>query len=147
MSHRKKSKRERASKRKLEDVPLTPMIDVVFQMLIYFVVTFEIPDRLTQMKVWRAATPENPPEQTDPPPPPDNITIYNVRPGASPYTLNESAVTLGSLRNYVFQLADNNPEQTIVIKATYDSRHKHLVELLNLMAEAGLENISLFSAQ
>jgi len=144
-NRRNKDKRERASKRKLEDVPLTPMIDVVFQMLIYFVVTFEIPDRLTEMKVWRPQgentnneAPENPP---------DNITIYNVRPGASPYTLNERGVSLASIRNYVFRLADNNPEQTVVIKATYDSKHKHLVELLNLMSEAGLENISLFSAQ
>ncbi len=143
-SRLKKNNRERASKRKLEDVPLTPMIDVVFQMLIYFVVTFEIPDRLTEMKVWRPQGESSAPTSTEPP---DNITIYKVRPGASPYTLNDRGVSIASIRNYVFRLADNNPEQTVVIKATYESKHKHLVELLNLMSEAGLENISLFSAQ
>jgi biopolymer transport protein ExbD len=56
-------------------------------------------------------------------------------------------VTLESLRSYIFRLADDNPTQTVIIKATYDSKHKDLVTLLNLMTDAGLENISLFSAQ
>jgi biopolymer transport protein ExbD len=74
MSNRqKRNKRQRATKKKLEDVPLTPMIDVVFQMLIYFVVTFEIPDRLTEMKVWRPQGENSAP--TENAEPPDNITI------------------------------------------------------------------------
>ena len=51
MSKRKKTRRVRNTKRQVEDVPMTPMIDVVFQMLIYFVLTFEIPDKMSQMQV------------------------------------------------------------------------------------------------
>ena len=123
---------------------MTPMIDVVFQMLIYFVFTFEIPDRITEMKVWR---PQAPKTQSAEDITTQNITIYRAGPGQSPYTLNDRGVTLESMRNYIYTLADNDPTQTIVVKATYSSQHKDLVALLNLLSDAGLENISLFSAQ
>lgn len=124
---------------------MTPMIDVVFQMLIYFVLTFEIPHRISEMKVWR---PQAPPDAE---PTPDittqNITIYAVGGNQSPYTLNDRAVTLESMSNYIYNLADNDPTQTVVVKATARSKHRDLVALLNLLTDAGLENISLFSAE
>jgi biopolymer transport protein ExbD len=123
---------------------MTPMIDVVFQMLIYFVFTFEIPHRITEMKVWR---PQGDAKVTDTKITTQNITIYAAGPNQSPYTLNERGVTLESMRNYIYNLADNDPTQTIVVKATLSSKHKDLVALLNLLNDAGLENISLFSAQ
>jgi biopolymer transport protein ExbD len=140
----KQKKRNRAGKHKLEDVPMTPMIDVVFQMLIYFVFTFEIPHRITEMKVWR---PQAPKTQSTENITTQNITIYRAGANQSPYTLNDRGVTLESMRNYIYSLADNDPTQTIVVKATSNSYHKDLVALLNLLSDAGLQNISLFSAQ
>jgi biopolymer transport protein ExbD len=141
---KKQTYRERGTKRKLEDVPMTPMIDVVFQMLIYFVFTFEIPHRITEMKVWR---PQGETEVKNENITTQNITIYAAGPNKSPYTLNERGVTLESMRNYIYNLADNDPTQTIVVKATLNSKHEDLVRLLNLLSDAGLENISLFSAE
>lgn len=123
---------------------MTPMIDVVFQMLIYFVLTFEIPHRISEMKVWRPQAPDIPPKENITT---QNITIYAAGPNQSPYTMNDRAVTLASMRNYIYNLADNDPTQTVVVKATSTSKHKDLVALLNLLSDAGLENISLFSAE
>ena len=47
------AKRFRNLKQRMETIPLTPMIDVVFQLLIFFMLTFEVSDRLTEMQIMR----------------------------------------------------------------------------------------------
>ncbi len=139
-------KRDHSLKQRMESIPLTPMIDVVFQLLIFFVLTFEIPDRLTEMPIFRPGPDDS--EDQEATLLQNTITIYADPDGNAPYTLNDrGSISLSSLENYVFSVADNDPTQTVVIKATVDSRHKHLVALLNLMMDAGLENISLFSVK
>ncbi len=141
MSKRKsRNKRERASKKKLEDVPMTPMIDVVFQLLIYFVLTFEIPDKMTQMQVWRPA----PDQKSKPPETPIEFTRIGVYNGF--YTLDDTRISTENLQRAFNRFADLNPGQTIIVIATADSRHKHLVTALDMLAKAGLTNISLLSS-
>ncbi len=138
--NQKRNQRERASKQKLEDVPMTPMIDVVFQLLIYFVLTFEIPDKISQMQVWRPA-PGGPPPSAQPDIDYTRIGVYNGL-----YTLNDKSVSLDTLQRALNQVADLNPTQPIIVLATTDSRHKHLVSVLDMLAKAGLSNISLLSS-
>lgn len=118
---------------------MTPMIDVVFQMLIYFVLTFEIPDRMSQMQVWRPAG-----ESSSPPEAPlDNmrVTVYDGY-----YALNDTRVSLSTLESTFNRLADLNPTRNIIVVATADSKHIDLVDALNLLNKAGLENVSLLSS-
>jgi len=133
-------KRQRSTKRQVEDIPLTPMIDVVFQMLIYFVLTFEIPDKLSQMQVWRPAGQSKPTNDT--PLELMRITVYDGY-----YALNDTRVSLGTLERTFNRMADLNPTQNIIVVATSDSKHKQLVEVLNLLKKAGLQNVSLLSSQ
>lgn len=140
MSKRKKTRRVRSTKRQVEDVPMTPMIDVVFQMLIYFVLTFEIPDKMSQMQVWRPAgtPPSNNQKEFDP----MRITVYDGY-----YALNDTRVSLQTLEKTFNRLADLNPSQNMIVVATADSKHKYLVAVLNLLNKAGLESISLLSSE
>lgn len=139
MSKRKKTRRVRNTKRQVEDVPMTPMIDVVFQMLIYFVLTFEIPDKMSQMQVWRPAGQSSPP--TSEPIELMRITVYNGY-----YALNDTRVSLETLERTFNRLADLNPTQNMIVVATADSKHKELVAVLNLLNKAGLQSISLLSS-
>lgn len=138
---KQRKKRVRSTKKKIEDVPMTPMIDVVFQMLIYFVLTFEIPDRISQMQVWRPSAPVTQPE--DKPPPIDlmRVTIYE-----DAYALNDTRVSLSTLERRFNRLADLNPTQNIIVVATAESPHRNLVAVLNLLSKAGMQNISLLSS-
>lgn len=118
---------------------MTPMIDVVFQMLIYFVLTFEIPDKMSQMQVWRpagesASSKSEPLELT-------RITVYKDY-----YALNDTRRSLATLEKAFNRFADLNPSQNIIVVATADSKHKDLVALLNVLSKAGLENVSLLSS-
>ena len=66
----KKSKK-RLNINKMEDIPMTPMIDVVFQLLIYFVFTFEIVDIDTHIQVSR-------PAPSKAPPPPEKPNLHKI---------------------------------------------------------------------
>lgn len=137
MYHKKgKTKRDRS----IEDVPMTPMIDVVFQLLIYFVFTFEIPDRISKMDVFRPAPDQAPPKQ--------NTQIDTMRVGVyeEGYTLNDTRVSDETLQRTFNRLADLDPTQNIIVLATSQSRHKNLVFVLDLLSKAGLSNISLLSS-
>lgn len=138
----RKSKHRRAPKRdqKMEDIPMTPMIDVVFQLLIYFVFTFEIPDRMSQMPVFRPApdTRGQPPQQE----------IRSMRIGVYDgfFTLNDTRVTESSLERTFNRLANLDPNQNMIVIATGNSQHKYLVRVLDLLQKAGLQQVTLLSA-
>ncbi|MGA0333430.1 MAG: ExbD/TolR family protein [Kiritimatiellia bacterium] len=116
---------------------LTPMIDVVFQMLIYFVLTFEVPDRLSAMPVWRPVAPPVPDPVKDPP------MNFGVRKGY--YTWNGQPVALSQIDRILRRLADLNPEQNLVVTSSMDSTQRELVTLLDRIQLAGLKNLSLIS--
>jgi len=135
-----KKKGRKKPDRHIEDVPMTPMIDVVFQLLIYFVFTFEIPDRISQMTVYRPA-----PDSRSVPSPP-NINTMRVGVYEDQYTLNDTRVTEETLQRTFNRLADLNPTQNIIVIATGQSKHSQLVYVLDLLSKAGLESVSLLSS-
>ena len=142
MTSHSSSQQKRNAKRKFfqQDIPLTPMIDVVFQLLIYFVLTFEITDRMSVMRVWRPS-----------PPPPGGAVIHDesmkitVYPGA--VALNDTRVSMETLDKVLHRFADLNPTQNMIVIATGDSKHQELVDVLNLINKAGLEHVSLLSSE
>ncbi len=142
---RRSRRHQRAPKRdqKMEDIPMTPMIDVVFQLLIYFVFTFEIPDRMAQIPVFRPAAP--PPREDEPPPPPPN----NLRVGVYEnfYTINDTRVTTQTMLRSFNQLANLDPTQNVIVLATGNSKHGSLVYVLDLLHKSGLEKVTLMSAE
>jgi len=119
---------------------MTPMIDVVFQMLIYFVLTFEIPNKMSQMQVWRPAGQSASNDQ--PAFDPTRITVYDGY-----YAYNDTRVSLSTLEKTFNRLADLDPTRNMIVVATGDSKHKHLVAVLDLLSKAGLQNISLLSSE
>jgi len=125
---------------KVDEVPLTPMIDVVFQLLVYFVVTFEPMDILTALSVYRPS-PDATAKSDAPPPEVVKITIFN----GGTFTMNEKPLARANLRNMLFTLADLNPSQTIMLQCTANSEHEHLITLLDMCSEAGLNNLSVIS--
>ncbi|WFB35611.1 biopolymer transporter ExbD [Kiritimatiellota bacterium B12222] len=128
--------RRRSRKQTGETIAMTPMIDVVFQLLIYFVLTFEVPDRLSQMSVWRPGCGGSSEEP---------ISRFGVHPGF--YTFNEQVISLAQVEMYFQRIADLNPEQMMVVTTTGDSAHHELVSLLNLLKKSGLDNVSLLSVE
>lgn len=147
MSRKGKNIRKPKRDKSLEDVPMTPMIDVVFQLLIYFVFTFEIPDILSRMEVYRPA-PDARPTEPDPDPRRHTIAVY-MEPGTERgfFTYNDQRISAPALRQRMSLIANANPQQNIMVMATSDSFHRDLVFVLNLLHDVGLQNVALLSAQ
>jgi len=126
---------------------MTPMIDVVFQLLIFFIVTLNQPDILSQFDALRPAAQESREVQD----PPAAITIkgFPSRPGLGAYFFgndqNRRTVTLDQLRGVAAQMAKVNRNQNVVVNCTDTAPHGCLVRVLDLLADSGLRSVSVFS--
>ena len=122
------------------ELEMTPMIDVVFQLLIYFIVTTKPVDVITNLDVFRPA-----PDQTAPP---DQKPPYLVRVGVyqDGYTVNDVPATPELLDTALAKVASIDAGQTIMITVSAVSEHGQLVKALNLCAKNGLKSLSVVSA-
>ncbi len=121
------------------DLPMTPMIDVVFQLLIYFIVTIKPIDVVAHLDVFR---PSPDPKQKKDEPPPKLIRISIFKDG---FQINERPVPLAELDSLLMKLASIDQKQTIMIMCTALSPHEKLIQILDLCAKAGLVNLSVVS--
>ena len=131
----KKKNRKKGDEVKLE---MTPMIDVVFQLLIFFIVTLKQEDILSQMEVLRpapdpSATPEN------------QIEPVKIMIGKLGFVYKGRPVTEGQLDESMSRVAKYNPGTTIVLQCTQDSDHKWLVKALDICNKNNLTKLAVFS--
>ena len=134
-----------ARKRKRPDSPaaeleMTPMIDVVFQLLIYFIVTTKPIDVITNLDVFRPQ-PDITQPQTDKPPNLNRLGVYQ-----DGYTINDIKATPETLDIALGKIAANDAGTTIMITVSAVSEHGQLVKALNLCAKNGLKSLSVVSA-
>lgn len=128
-------KRNKGESPKLD---MTPMIDVVFQLLIFFVVTIKQEDILSKLSAARPAPDKN----ARPDKQPDLITIVVAPQG---FVFNGRLVSLDELDRRVKRYSDLSKTAMIVIKCTADSPHAFLVQALDICNKHGMTNLSIFS--
>jgi len=118
---------------------MTPMIDCVFQLLIFFIISLKPEDIIAHLDVFRPApdTKANKDEQID-----DLLTITIMR---DVITVNNKAVSMKTLEGVLLKLASLSTTQTILIKCAGDSKHDKLVGVLDLCNVAKLSNLSVMS--
>lgn len=132
-------KKKQRAEDKPAEIPMTPMIDVVFQLLIYFIYTMKPLDIISHLDVFRPS-PEAQRQQSDVPPNLLKIAIY-----ADGFTINEKAVSYESLEAVMTKLAALNKDQTVLIMCTALSPHFKLVQVLDLCQKLQLNNLSVIS--
>jgi biopolymer transport protein ExbD len=125
-----KSRRDRPAESPLK---LTSMIDIVFLLLIFFLVTAHQPIPVGRLDVDRPSRGE---------PGPQGITI-RVYP--SGYMVGHRRMSLRQLDSALANLAMRSPEQNVVVICTDNSSHGQLVKALDLCAKAGMQNVSVIS--
>jgi biopolymer transport protein ExbD len=121
------------------EIPMTPMIDIVFQLLIYFLVTIKPIDVMAHLDVYRPS-PESQRQRSEVPPNLIKITIFDQG-----LMINDRLVSLSGLASLLDKLADLDPNQTILIMCTALSPHERLVQVLDMCAQSGLNNLSVIS--
>ena len=130
--HKRRKRSNRGNAARLE---MTPMIDVVFLLLVFFVVTVKPTDLLAKLDVSRPTAPS----ETTP------ITLLRIDVGENGYVVNGQRITLESLGKRLVKIYATSPSTTLVIASTDEASHSLLIKLLNMCAAENINNISLMS--
>lgn len=131
MSHTRQERRERVDP-KLE---MTPMIDVVFQLLIFFVVALRQDDLLAHLDVTVPAPIDHV----------EDMSLCNVTVCNGGYLLDGVKRSLPGMDAALGKLAKFNPGMPLTLRCTSDSQHGDMIRLLDVCAKHNLRNISVFS--
>lgn len=125
--------RNRGDAAKLE---MTPMIDVVFQLLIFFIVTLKQDDILAHLDVSR---PESSPIEIV------ETELLTIMVHHDGYIMDHRSISKATLDKRLTKMSTYSKDISIAIKCTPDSSHDKLIALLDICAKAELNNLSVFS--
>lgn len=131
-------KKHRGGEEDNSEIDLTPMLDVVFIMLIFFIVTASF--------VKEQAIDVNVPEKSDaPPPPPDeeNKVILVEITASDEIWMENRRVDQRAVRANIERLHAESPEAPVVVKADGKSSAKTFVAVADAARSANVYNVSL----
>jgi biopolymer transport protein ExbD len=121
------------------ELNMTAMCDVIFQLLIYLILTAKPMIVLAQLDVNR---PSPDPTQMKP----EKITgLLEVMVFTDAFVIQTKRVNADGLGKALKQLADIDKTQTVLIKCMWDSPHEKLIQVLDMCSQYGLSNISVMS--
>jgi biopolymer transport protein ExbD len=118
---------------------MTPMIDVVFQLLIFFVVTLKQEDILSKLSAARPAP------NTDKSIINKQDDLINLIVAPQGFIFNGRPMRLTELDKNIERISSYSKTAMIIIKCTMDSPHGMLVQALDLCNKHGMTNLSIFS--
>jgi biopolymer transport protein ExbD len=118
------------------EINLTPMLDVVFIMLIFFIVTASF-IRETGIEAKRPDINDQPTVTDE-----DGAILVLINADNEIYVDNQP-VDMGSVRPRIEAMAAEDPERPMVIQTHPDSKTQTLVEILDQANLARIENVSI----
>lgn len=118
------------------NIDMTPMLDVVFIMLIFFIVTASFVNE-SGLDVNR------PPTSEEPPPDSDNTNIVFRISESNELTLQGRRIDIRSVRANVERMHAENPEAKVVVSAHPKSKTELFVLISDQSREAGVYDVSL----
>lgn len=120
------------------EIDLTPMLDVVFIMLIFFIVTASF--------VREQSLGLNVPEKNDtPPPPPEDAPkniLIQVNSNDEIY-VDARRVDIRAVRSLITQKKAENPKASVIVRMHEESTANTYVAIANSAREANIFNVSL----
>ena len=133
--------------RKPQDNPqldMTPMIDVVFELIIFFVVTIKQEDLFTRLNANRPA-PSSGKSDSNESDATVTIEIGRGRDANGVLVYNRREVRRSELDQNLREVARTSKKTPIIIKCTEDSPHKALVDALDICYRNELFSVSIFT--
>jgi len=125
----------RSKKRPDYMVDITPLVDVVFLMLIFFMVS-------TSFKVASALKLELPTSHSQEQIQELDEVVVSVNPDGQLYVQNE-AVSDADLRRRILNATKGDPNKRIVLRADANAKHKRVVLVLDVLREMGMGKVAI----
>ena len=133
--------------RKPQDNPqldMTPMIDVVFELIIFFVVTIKQEDLFTRLNANRPA-PASSSSSSSESDTTVTIEIGRGRDANGVIVYNKREVRRSELDQNLKEVSRTSKKTPIIVKCTEDSPHKALVDVLDICYRNELFSVSIFT--
>ena len=122
---------------------MTPMIDVVFELIIFFVVTIKQEDIFSKLNANRPAPSSGKSESES-----DTTVTIEIGRGHDAngvLVYNRREVRRSELDQYLREVARTSTKTPIIVKCTEDSPHKALVDVLDICYRNKLFSVSIFT--
>ncbi|MEX2138453.1 MAG: biopolymer transporter ExbD [Pirellulales bacterium] len=121
-------------------IDMTPMIDVVFQLMIFFLVATRLDEAEREFPVSLPTASEAKPFTSKP----TELFINIDRTGR--YFVQGRFITVEELEDLLRQSAANNPTQTVRIRGDEESHLRYLVAAINATVKAGIRDYRIDTA-
>ena len=118
-------------------VDMTPMLDIVFIMLIFFIVTTSF----VKESAVNISRPD-PNQQNDPPPPKQKKNVFIKIDATNRVYMDNLDVDIRAIRARVEQKRAQNPEAIAIIGVHPNANTDTLVQVVNSAREAGIDKVS-----
>lgn len=124
------------------EIDLTPMLDVVFIMLIFFIVTASfVKESTIDLTV--------PPKDDNPPPPTDddNAAIVVTVNSNNEIFMDQRRIDVRAVRANIERIHAEKPKAPVVVKADAKSDAKMFIAIADAAREANVYNVSLLAPE
>ena len=132
MRHGKKRRRIQ-QQRAIDEINVTPLLDLTFLLLIVFMITMPLMEHGTSVK---------PPELNGSTLPENNFKVINLtKTGTILY--GQEPVTHEQLKEILENLKKTEPDTQLLLRGDGDQFYKEVINLMKFIRQAGFENITL----
>ena len=122
---------------------MTPMIDVVFELIIFFVVTIQQEDIFSKLNANRPAPSKG--ESSESSDTTITIEIGKGRDANGVLVYNKTEMRRKEIDQNLREVARTSTKTPIIVKCTEDSPHKALVDVLDICYRHKLFSVSIFT--
>ena len=120
------------------EIDMTPMLDIVFIMLIFFIVTTSF--------VKESGIEVNPP-QAQTAQQQESTTIFVAINADGDVWIDNRLIDIRSVRTVVARLHAENPEGSVVIQSDENARTRELVSVMDQIRQAGVEKVAIAASK
>jgi biopolymer transport protein ExbD len=132
MSLKKTSRSQHSS---LSELNITPLLDLVFVLLVIFIIT--TPQMMNNLEM-------NLPSGKPPPPQKEKPKINRIDVNAKGQTyLNDELVTVAQLRADLQQLQSSNPDLSVVVKGADSVDYQNMINVLDVLQQLNITKVGL----
>jgi biopolymer transport protein ExbD len=124
----------------LNELNITPLLDLVFVLLVIFIIT--TPQLVNNLEMFLPSG-KPPPANPDAPKPRINKIVVDDK---GQTFLNEEWVTVASLKEALKQMKATDPELGVVVKGSDDVDYQHMVSVLDVLQQLEITKVGLATA-
>jgi biopolymer transport protein ExbD len=131
-------KTSKAHHSSLNELNITPLLDLAFVLLVIFIITTPQLSNDLEMNLPT-------PQKQKPPTPPPKINRINVD-TAGHIWLNDAPIELAALKQTLVDLKTADPETSVVVLGAADVDYQHVISVLDLVQQADITKVGLATA-